>query len=242
LQNRKKMAWLAQHSKNHFMGLNCGIMDQASIALGKRGHALLMDCRNLEIQYVPIELGEYGLVIGNTCKERKLVDSKYNERRAEVESALKIIQQQFPVTNLCEITIHELEQALALLEDKVLIRRMSHVISENNRVLKSVRALKNNQLEWFGKLLTASHQSLKEDYEVTGKELDTLVAASLEQPKVLGAKMTGAGFGGCMIALIHKDHVEDFKENVTVIYEKEMGYPPEFHETLIGPGASEIFK
>ncbi len=240
LQNRKKIAWLCQHSENHFNGINCGVMDQGAVALGKKDHALLMDCRNLAIEYIPIDLGEYSLLIGNTCKARKLTDSKYNERRAEVERALAIIQKHQSVENLCEIKISDLENTLNLLDDPILIKRTRHIISENNRVHEAVDSLKKGRLTLFGQKLIASHQSLKNDYEVTGKELDTLVETGLSQPGVLGARMTGGGFGGCMIALVHQTQVEAFKKNVTEIYETQIGYPPEFYQTIAGPGAGEI--
>ncbi|MBF0279174.1 MAG: galactokinase [SAR324 cluster bacterium] len=242
LQNRKEIARLCQHSENHFNGMNCGVMDQAAVALGKKGHAILMDCSDLAIEYVPFELGDYALLIGNTCKVRKLTNSKYNERRAEVEKALALVQKHRPVNHLCELKMGELESTLGLLPDPILKRRTRHIITENNRVHEAVDALRVGQLNLFGQLLIESHQSLKDDFEVTGQELDTLVEASLAQKGVLGARMTGGGFGGCMIALVHHQQIEAFKHNVSAHYQSKIGYFPEFYQTIAGSGANEISK
>lgn len=238
--NKQQIAWLCQHSENHFNGLNCGIMDQGAIALGQNEKAMLMDCRNLDIEYIPVELGDYRLLIGNTCKPRKLVESKYNERREETEKSLELLKPHFSIEHLCDLSMNQLESALTIVTDPILQKRTRHIVSENHRVHQAAEALKQGKLQEFGTLLKASHDSLRDDYEVSGIELDTLVAASLEHSGVLGARMTGAGFGGCMIALVHQDQIEHFKPTVSQAYESVIGYKPEFYETTVGPGAHEV--
>lgn len=240
-ENQKQIAWLCQHSENTFNGLNCGIMDQGAIALGRSEQAMLMDCRTLDVEYIPVELGDYRILIGNTCKPRSLIESKYNERRSETEQALALLQTQFSIETLCELPPAQLQTALSLLEDPILKKRTRHIVLENHRVHLASQALSEGNLSSFGQLLVESHDSLRDDYEVTGPELDALVSASLDQPGVLGARMTGAGFGGCMIALVAENQIESFIHNVTRQYQEAIGYVPEFHETLVGPGAHEVF-
>jgi galactokinase len=239
LENRKQMAWLCQHAENTFIGVNCGIMDQAAIALGKKDKAILMDCSNLDINYVDLNLGDYEIIIMDSCKKRALTASKYNERRQQTEQSLAILQKHFDIENLCDLTIEQLPKVLELLDNDLLRKRTRHVITENNRVLEAYAALKNNNLIAFGKLMNGSHLSLKDDYEVTGVELDSLFKHSIQLPGVLGARMTGGGFGGCAIALIHKDQTILFKKQIEERYTKEIGYPPEFYATKIGFEARE---
>ncbi|MBT4526975.1 MAG: galactokinase [Deltaproteobacteria bacterium] len=239
LENRKQMAWLCQHAENTFNGVNCGIMDQAAIALGKEKKAILMDCSNLDISYVDMELGEHEIIIMDSCKKRTLAASKYNERRQETEQALEILQNHFEITNLCDLTIEQLPQVLEQLDSDLLKIRTRHVITENNRVLKAYKALGNNDLKAFGELMNDSHLSLKNDFEVTGIELDSLFNNSIRLPGVLGARMTGGGFGGCAIALVNKKQSTAFKAQIEKLYTEEIGYPPKFYSTKIGYEAKE---
>jgi galactokinase len=232
--------WLAEFCKNvenEFIGVKCGIMDQYSIALGQKNHALLLDCAQLQHQYIPFETGDYRLVIINTNKPRSLVHSKYNERKQECEEALRILKNVHSTLNhLCEAEMHELD----LITDETIRKRARHVISENLRVKESVKALRYNDLSTFGRLMSASHQSLKENYEVTGVELDTLAETAQQIKGCLGARMTGAGFGGCAVALVHKQSLNEFQNRVSENYHRVTGRDCSFYETEIGDGVREI--
>jgi len=242
VENRKKMALLCQKAENHFVGVNCGIMDQAAIALGKGGKATLLNCDTLEFVYVPVHLGDYRLIIVDSKKSRELSKSSYNERREDVERALKIIQKKYPVKNLCDLRMEQLPEVLVLLGDTRLEKRVRHVVSENRRVFSAYHALRSRELTIFGRILKESHISLQEDYEVTGKELDCLFDISNRLPGNLGARMTGAGFGGCFIALVHKGHVDEYIVSLEEGYRDIIGYPPECFTTSIGMEAVEIVR
>lgn len=230
--DRRELAILCQLVENRHVGVNCGIMDQYAVANGKAGHAMLLDCDAIESEYIPVDLGDYQLLILHTNKPRKLVESKYNERRAECDQALAILGAQREISYLCEAEFEELE----LVSDPVIKRRLRHVITEEWRVLLSVEALKSGEIEQFGQLLTASHSSLRDDYEVSGDELDALVDLSLDWKGCIGARMTGAGFGGCAIALIHRDSVEGFAEYLKEGYEARTGLMAGVYETVISDG------
>ncbi|MCI5524369.1 MAG: galactokinase [Spirochaetales bacterium] len=237
--DRITIAKLGQMSEHNFMGVNCGIMDQFIIATGKKNCAEMLDCATLEYEYAPLELGDYRFVVMNTNKVRKLSDSKYNERRSQCEQALKILQDSgVKISNLCELTPAKWEEVKGAVTDEILLKRAKHCVYENQRVLDAVAALKEGNLEKLGQLLNASHKSLKEDYEVTGIELDTLAETSQKQDGCLGARMTGAGFGGCAIALVHKDKVEAFVENVQKVYTDTVGYAAGFFSCESGDGVS----
>jgi len=238
--NRQAISWLAQRAENDFVGVKCGIMDQGAVALGKQGHAMLMDCSDLSIQYIPVELGEHCLLIANTCKERRLGESAYNERRDEVEQALAILQPVFDIENLCQVAVEKLDDALACLDDPVIRKRARHVITEQHRVTEATACLACGDLVGFGHLLDASHQSLQQDFEVTGPELDTLVDIAQQQPGVLGARMMGAGFGGCGLVLLESSAVADVTRAVGAAYAENIGYEAEFYLAEIGSGAGEI--
>lgn len=232
--------WIArfcQKVENKFIGVNSGIMDQFCVAMGKKDQAILLNTDSLEYQYVPFQLTGYSLVIMNTNKRRELADSKYNERRSECDKALAILNKQEHYRDLCSAN---LEVAKQLISDQVLLKRTRHVITENQRVLEAVEVLKKGDLASFGKLLNASHASLRDDYEVTGVELDTIAAESQKQPGCLGARMTGAGFGGCAIALVQNEHVEDFKRTVGEKYQKATGLKADFYPSQIGDGVHSI--
>lgn len=239
--DRVEIAKLGQMSEHNFMNVNCGIMDQFIIATGKKNTAEMLDCASLEYEYAPLELGDYRFVVMNTNKVRKLSDSKYNERRSQCESALKILQDKgLSIKALCELTPAKWEEVKHFVEDEILQKRAKHCVYENQRVLDAVSALKAGDLKKLGSLLNDSHKSLKEDYEVTGIELDTLAETSQKQEGCLGARMTGAGFGGCAIALVYKDKVDSFIENVQKEYTEAVGYAAGFFACESGDGVSRI--
>ena len=250
---RKEIALMGQQSEHEFMNVNCGIMDQYIIATAKKDTAELLDCAKVTHEYVPLNLGDYRFVVMNTKKQRKLSESKYNERRAECEQGLKILQKAaLPLQNegnvqntkdlkdLCSLSLSQFEECKGLIKDDVILKRVRHCVTEMDRVLKAVSALKENNLTELGNLLYASHASLRDDYESTGIELDTLVLAASKQDGCIGARMTGAGFGGCAIALVHKDKTESFMQNVQALYTRVIGYNGAFFECESGDGVKEI--
>ena len=239
--DRIEIAKLGQMSEHNFMNVNCGIMDQFIIAMGKKNTAVMLNCDTLEYQYAPLELGDYRFVVMNTNKQRKLADSKYNERRSQCEEALKILQDSgLKITALCQLTPDEWEKSKDAIKDEILLKRARHCIYENQRVKDAVKVLEAKNLPELGKLLNASHKSLKEDYEVTGIELDTLAEEAQKQNGCLGARMTGAGFGGCAIALVHKDSIDTFIENVQKAYTEKIGYAAGFFACESGDGVSRF--
>jgi galactokinase len=237
-----ELALLCQYSENHYNHVHCGIMDQFAIAMGQKDHAMLLDTNTMKYRYVPIKLDGIVLVIASSNKKRGLADSKYNERRSECEQALKCLQDMSgkKIEALCELTPAEFEQVKVKLHDPIIMKRAKHAIYENERTKKAVTYLENGDIEAFGKLMNQSHQSLKEDYEVTGIELDTLVDHALKQPGVYGSRMTGAGFGGCTISLVKEEHVEAFIQNVGKSYKETIGYPADFYCVRVGDGPQEL--
>lgn len=235
-----KIAQFCQQAENQFIGVNCGIMDQFAIAMGKTAHAILLDCNTLNYQYAPLELGDNILVIANTNKKRGLADSKYNERRGECDHALSQLQTRLKINSLCELDVATLEANKDLVSNPTEYRRIYHAISENQRTLAAVNALQHNDLLTFGQLMNQSHISLRDDYEVTGKELDSLVAAAWQHPACIGSRMTGAGFGGCTVSLVKKAHVDDFISQVKTTYSKETGLSADFYIVNVGNGAAFI--
>lgn len=234
------LALLGKRVENEFMGLNSGIMDQFAVAMGKDSQAILLNCDNLNYEYLPFEIGEYVLAIINTNKPRKLVESKYNERFNECRTALKALQQQLSINHLCEVSKEEFEKNKNLINDTVIEKRALHVIEEDARVKEAKQALTSGNIKKFGELMYASHNSLQHLYEVSGLELDTIVAFSKNYPDCIGARMTGAGFGGCAIALIKKECFDDFKEKITAYYEEKIGYKPGVFSSVIADGVRTI--
>ena len=222
------------------MNMQCGIMDQFTIAMAKKDCAILLDTATLSYEYVPLVLGDYRIVVMNTNKQRALVDSKYNERRAECMEGLVLLQKIKPIGNLCELTSADLDMVAKTITDVRIFKRVRHCITENERVLAAVTALKAGNLPKLGELLKASHDSLRRDYEVTGVELDTLADAANAEPCCLGARMTGAGFGGCAIALVQKNAVADFSARVGKIYTKKTGLTAAFFACEAGDGARRV--
>ena len=233
--DRVEVAKICQKVENEFVGVNCGIMDQFAVSVGKKDSAILLDCASLYYEYAPLNLGDYSLVIMSTNKRRELADSKYNERRAECEKALEIINsnKEEKLPNLCAATLNDIE---SFITDETIKKRAIHVVTENERVKKSMEMLKANDIKAFGALMTASHLSLENDYEVTGLHLDTLVHEALKIEGCIGARMTGAGFGGCAIALVDNKKVDEFKEKVSIAYENVTGIKPSFYTSNIGEG------
>ncbi|OGX79650.1 galactokinase [Exiguobacterium sp. SH31] len=232
---------LGQRAENEYIGVNSGIMDQFAIGMGMKDHAMLLDCETLECEYAPFKLDGLSIVIMNTNKRRELADSKYNERRNECERALLNLQRELEITALCELDVETFEDHRHLLQDDTLYRRARHAVTENARTLEALEALKGNEIERFGRLMNDSHRSLDKDYEVTGKELNTLVEAAWEN-HAIGARMTGAGFGGCAISLVKQESVDRFIEKVQSTYLKTIGYEATFYVASIGPGVHEIIE
>lgn len=228
-------ALVAQKAEHVYAGVNCGIMDQYASANGKAGHAILLDCKTLEREYIPVNLGDCILVIANCNKPHNLVESKYNERREEVEEALRRLQKRLPVNCLAEIKPCEFEEYKGMLLP-VIQKRAKHVVEECERVRMAATAMREGNMKEFGKILSASHESLRTLYEVTGKELDSLAHAAQSHHACLGSRMTGAGFGGCTVSLVKKNGEEDFKQFVTEKYERETGYRPTFYPAELSDG------
>ena len=233
-------AQIGQYAENQFIGVNCGIMDQFAIAMGKENHAIFLDTATLAYEYVPVRLDGCRIVIMNTNKKRGLGDSKYNERRAECEEALAELKTRVDIASLGDLN----EEQFAAYEDAIASpirrKRARHAVLENQRTIRAVGALQAGDIAEFGRLMTASHVSLRDDYEVTGKELDTLVSEALSQPGVLGARMTGAGFGGCAVSLVQEEKVENLISHVGEKYTKEIGYAPTFYVVAIGSGPKRL--
>jgi galactokinase len=234
------IAKYCQQAENKFIGVSCGIMDQFAIANGQPNQALLLDCQTLTYQAVPLNLGEYSLVIANSNKRRTLADSKYNERCDECAQALNALQTKLAVASLGELTSLQLHEHRGLIPDPVIFCRARHAVSENERALRAVTALKANDLTTFGQLMNQSHHSLRDDYAVTGHELDSLVAAAQAHPSCIGSRMTGAGFGGCTISLVKSALVADFVAQVSQQYLAQTGLTADFYPVKVGRGAMEI--
>lgn len=238
--DRVELVKYCQESENKFIGVNCGIMDQFAIGMGKEDSAILLDCNTLDYSYSKVDLKDEVIIIANTNKRRGLADSKYNERRSECETALSELQIKLNINSLGELTEEEFENNKYLIKDEVRIKRAKHAVYENQRTLKAVKALEENDIEAFGKLMIESHNSLRDDYEVTGKELDTLVDLSLKHEATVGSRMTGAGFGGCTVSIVEGSKVDDFKKFVGENYKKIIGYDADFYVASIGDGTREI--
>ena len=232
----QEIALIGQFSENKFNGVNCGIMDQFAIAMGKEGHGIFLDTNTLQYKYVPVKLEGAKLVIACSNKKRGLGDSKYNERRAECEDALARIQTVKQIGSLGELTEREFEEVKSVIGDPVKERRAKHAVYENRRTVIAVEALKRNDIATFGKLMISSDTSLREDYEVTGKELDTLVSEALKVEGVIGSRMTGAGFGGCTVSIVKDEAVEPFIKKVGAAYLDTIGYAADFYVVEIGGG------
>lgn len=234
--DRVELVKICQVAENNFVGVMCGIMDQFAIGMGKRNKSILLNCETLEYKYFDLDLKGYTLVIMNTNKRRELNNSKYNERRSECEEALKIIKNYKNIDNLCQLTIEEFNKYKIYIEDVIIRNRAEHVVFENDRVKNASKALINEDIIQLGSLLKDSHNSLKDLYEVTGIELDTIVDAANSMSECAGARMMGAGFGGCAISLVEDSKIKSFTKDVSLIYKEKIGYDADFYITKIGDG------
>ncbi len=239
--NMVDMVKLSQKTENEFIGVNCGIMDQFSIGMGKKDHAILLDCNTLEYSYAPFILNNASIIIANTNKRRGLGESKYNERRASCENALKDLKDNgININALCDMDSEKFENTKHFIKSEEAIPRVRHAVTENERVLKAMKCLKDGDILTFGKLMNDSHKSLKDDYEVTGLELDSLVEAAWEEEGTIGSRMTGAGFGGCTVSLVKNDCIEKFIENVGKKYKEKTGLEATFYIDNPGDGAKKL--
>lgn len=239
--DRVEMVKLCQKSENIFNGVSCGIMDQFAIGMGKKNHAILLDCNTLEHQYVPMMLEDISIVIANTNKRRGLADSKYNERRASCEAAVADLQQAgIQIHDLGELSMVEFEKLKHCIQGEEKKQRARHAVSENERTKQAVEKLNQKDILAFGKLMKESHISLRDDYEVTGVELDSLVEAAWEEEACLGSRMTGAGFGGCTVSLVKNDGLASFIEKVGRKYQEKIGLKADFYVVNIGDGTRKL--
>lgn len=239
-ENMVEMVKLSQKAENQFVGVNCGIMDQFAVGMGKKDHAILLDCNTLDYTYAPLVLEGAKIVIGNTKKRRGLADSKYNERRGECEAALAALQTVVDIKNLCDLDEATFKANEHVITNPLQRNRAEHAVLENVRTKRAVTALNDGDIQLFGQLMNASHTSLKDLYEVTGFELDTMVEEAWKIEGTIGARMTGAGFGGCTVSIVKDEAVETFIEQVGKNYEAITGLQPEFYVANVGCGASRI--
>lgn len=231
-----ELARIGQSTEHNYCGVNCGIMDQFAIAMGKEGHAIFLDTADLTYEYAPVKLAGAKIVIACSNKKRGLGDSKYNERRSECEEALRELQTVVDVKTLGDLDEAAFEANCGVIADKVRVRRARHAVYENRRTIKAVEALKQNDIALFGKLMNESHVSLRDDYEVTGVELDTLAEEAWKVDGVIGSRMTGAGFGGCTVSLVKDEAIDSFIGQVGKAYQEKIGYAADFYVVEIGGG------
>lgn len=231
---------MCKDAENVFVGMNCGIMDMFAVGFGEKDRAIFLNCGTLKYDSVPFVLKGQKLVIVNTNKRRGLTDSKYNERRSQCEEAVRIIRETIEIDHLSELSLEQLPQVEMLLQDDIIRRRARHVITENSRVLEAVRLLYNDDITGFGQLMNQSHDSLRDDYEVTGTELDTLVSEARKISGVIGSRMTGAGFGGCTVNIVEESAVDNFITRLREKYSSITGLDPDFYLPTIENGAHRI--
>jgi len=238
--NMVDMVKMSQSAERNFVGVNCGIMDQFAVGMGKKDHVILLDCNTINYEYVPLKLKGAKLIIGNTNKRRGLADSKYNERRLECEKALEELKQELNINALCELDVETFEKYKFLIKDEIRKNRAAHAVYENMRVKEAVKKLNEGDIDTFGKLMNKSHESLRDLYEVTGTELDTMVEEAWKIKGTIGSRMTGAGFGGCTISIVKEEAVDDFIAVVGKKYEERTGIEPSFYVAEVGDGAKEL--
>ena len=235
-----EIAKIGQTSENQFNGMNCGIMDQFAVAMGKKDNAIFLDTADLSYEYAPVKLKDAKVLITNSHVKHSLVDSAYNDRRNESTAALKALQTKLNISGLGGLTEEEFEENQYLITDEVQKKRAKHAVYENQRTIKAVNALKNNDIETFGKLMNASHISLRDDYEVSCPEVDKLVEIAWNIPGVIGSRITGGGFGGCTVSIVKNDAIENFRKEVISKYKEATGIDAEIYEAEIGDGAGRI--
>lgn len=234
------LALIGQYAENNFNGMNCGIMDQFAVAMGRKNQAIFLDTSTLDYQYVNVELKHARIVITNSMVKHSLVDSGYNARRRESETALHDLQQAADIRSLGELTEEEFEKLKDAVADSVCRKRARHAVYENRRTIRAVEALNAGRIEEFGKLMNESHISLRDDYEVSCEEVDALVECAWELPGVIGSRITGGGFGGCTVSIVENDAVEQFRETVIRKYREKTGLTAEIYVADIGDGAREL--
>jgi len=237
---RMELVKISQNAENKYVGVNCGIMDQFASGMGAADHALFLNCDTLEYERVPLKLDGMKIVIANTNKRRGLADSKYNERRAQCEAAVEAIRKEKDIRHLSDLSLEEFHELSHLIRDETERQRARHVITENNRTLKAIEALNQDDIQSFGRLMNQSHDSLRDDYEVTGKELDTLVEEARKIEGTIGSRMTGAGFGGCTVSIVKEEQVESFIREVGKGYSKRTGLKADFYVAEIGDGSKQV--
>ena len=235
-----EIAKIGQTSENQFNGMNCGIMDQFAVAMGKKDNAIFLDTADLSYEYAPVKLKDAKVLITNSHVKHSLVDSAYNDRRNESTAALKALQTKLNISGLGDLTEEEFEENQYLITDEIQRKRAKHAVYENQRTIKAVNALKNNDIETFGKLMNASHISLRDDYEVSCPEVDKLVEIAWNIPGVIGSRITGGGFGGCTVSIVKNDAIENFRKEVISKYKEATGIDAEIYEAEIGDGAGRI--
>lgn len=238
--SNQDLALIGQFSENKFNGVNCGIMDQFAIAMGKKDHAIFLDTADLSYTYAPVKLKGAKIVIACSNKKRGLGDSKYNERRSECETALSELQKVVDIKSLGELTQEQFEQYKSAIKDTTRVKRAKHAVYENQRTLQAVAALQADDIDLFGQLMNASHVSLRDDYEVTGAELDTLVEEAWKVEGVIGSRMTGAGFGGCMVSIVKDEAIDRFIDQVGRAYKSRIGYAADFYVVEVGDGPAVL--
>ncbi len=234
------IALIGQDSENNFNGCNCGIMDQFASAMGKKDHAIFLDTNTLKYEYAPVILSDAKIVITNSKVKHSLVDSAYNDRRQECETALKELQKVVEIQTLGDLTEEEFEMHKTAIADPVRQKRAKHAVYENQRTIRAVEALKNNDVEQFGKLMNDSHRSLRDDYEVSCEEIDILVDLAQAMPGVLGSRITGGGFGGCTVSIVKNDTVDRFIDEIGKAYKEKVKHEAEFYVVEIGDGAARL--
>lgn len=238
--DRMELVKLSQNAENQYVGVNCGIMDQFASGMGAADHALFLNCDTLDYERIPLKLDGMKIVIANTNKRRGLADSKYNERRAQCESAVEALKAEKNIRHLSDLNLEEFNALSHLIPDETERRRARHVITENTRTLDAIEALNQNDVQSFGRLMNQSHDSLRDDYEVTGKELDILVEEARKIEGTIGSRMTGAGFGGCTVSIVKEEHVETFIREVGKGYNERTGLKADFYVAEIGDGSKQI--
>lgn len=234
------LALIGQFSENNFNGMNCGIMDQFASAMGKKDHAIFLNTADLSFEYAPLVLEDAKIVVTNSNVKHSLVGSEYNVRRTECETALKELQEVIDIKTLGDLSEEEFEANKSAIKDEVRVKRAKHAVYENQRTIKAVEALKNNDIEAFGKLMNASHVSLRDDYAVSCDEIDVLVEEAWKIPGVIGSRITGGGFGGCTVSIVKNDAVEEFKEKLGNAYKERVGKEASFYLVDIGNGPCKL--
>jgi galactokinase len=240
--SRVDLALMSQSAENHFVGVNCGIMDQFASAMGKEDHAIFLNCDTLEYDLVPANLEGIKVIISNTNSPHKLDAGQYNQRVAECEEAVKEISKAKPIRSLGELRMDDFKEMEDAIEDPVAKKRARHVVSEIQRTVDAVSALRANEIETFGEMMNASHISLRDDYEVTGEQLDAMAEEAWKIDGVIGSRMTGAGFGGCTVSLVKEEDVDKFIDTVGQNYKNRTGITPDFYVAEIGDGSKLVQK